>query len=454
MTRELAERPLVIAFLGVTIGLSSAWNWTNALFALILVPVLWSKKPTLAVLCTFLAIGILARPHLEPKVTVSGGHLSGTVEVIAVPSTERDSQLAIVEYKGKRYRLRLPEESTANLGDKLFLSARVLPLGDSVVRQRLEVADLRPTRPVQLVSDGFVLWKWGSSFRRSFLTFVEANSDPRTVGMVEALALNVTGDLGNGTYDDLRRSGTIHVVSASGLHVTLVAVALTCLLICLPVPRLLQLSLLCCCLLVYAAAAGCHPPMFRSVVMVLTYALAYLFSREPDALSALALSGIANLAFEPEAVGNIGFQLSYIAVAALILFGRANPCSTVRDTVLSTAQTGLIAFLATAPLLALNFGQIPLTSVLANLLIAPSIPIVVVGSLASFLMSFVVPLLGVGAYKVIVEPMVGWVMACVHSLGSPTWSVLQTPSFSPYWIALVYFLFASLYRFKRREATD
>jgi len=81
----------------------------------------------------------------------------------------------------------------------------------------------------------------------------------------------------------------------------------------------------CVALFFYAAAAGFHAPMLRSVTMVLVASFAYALRREPDALSALALAGVINLLVEPEAVSSLGFQLSYVAVAALLMFGGSMP---------------------------------------------------------------------------------------------------------------------------------
>lgn len=451
---------MLVCFLGLAAGLASGFQWTNTLFVLVLVPVLW-KTRSLLTLALAVAVGVIARPQIQQTVAIGGGVFQGEAVVINVPLTQRDSIVMVVQAGSKRYRIRLPATSDVNQGDRILINAEIVPLSNRAVRQRLEVGELRPQEPVTVVSRGFWGWRWGMAVRRGFMAFVEQNADIRVIGLVEALALNVTGELSDATVEDLKTSGTIHIVSASGLHVTIVSVAIAWFLLALPVPRWAQLAVLAVGLTVYATAAGFHPPMFRSVVMVMAFSVAYLFAREPDALSALALSGVANVAMEPEAVASMGFLLSYTAVAALLLFGsdrlrlsEGSVLQKVKNSAFAAAQTSTVATIGTAPLLAYIYGQVPLISILSNLLVIPVIPIIVVGSLVCSAVWPIWPGLAVGGLKLIVEPLTGWIMQAVQMTGSLNWAVLKTPPFSPYWLLPIYLCLAALYKPTRRAAIE
>ncbi len=458
MKRELEARPLVVAFLGLCAGLASGFCWWNFLFALLLVPVL-GRSRQLVTLAVAVSLGWVLRPAPMPEVRVPGGHFVGRATVLTVPATTRYGLSAVVDTKGKRYRLYLPADSSANRGDVLDLDADIVPLPDRSVNQHLEVAALRPTSPVRTVSQGFVGWKWGLALRRSFLAFVGRHTSTVATGLVEALCLNVTAELGDRVYEHLRNTGTIHIVSASGLHVAIVAAFMALGLFLLPIPRWMQISLLGVALFLYAAAAGFHAPMMRGVLMVLVASLAYLVRREPDGLSAVSLAGIINLLVEKEAVGTLGFQLSYLAVAALLMFGHSERVRS-QDTLVRTvgvraqflARSSLVASLATAPLLAYTFGQVPLASVLANLLVVPVLPLVVVASISAWSMAPLSLAVAVGVIKTVIEPLTGWVLAVVETMGSWSWSILHVPPFSPYWLVLVYGLAAALYAPRMRPA--
>lgn len=359
-----------------------------------------------------------------------------------------------VESRGKRYSLFLPGDSDVNIGDIIAIRADIVPLRDNAHPQRLEIASLRPVRPVERVHKGFMGWKLAMDARRSFISFVQQNSRSSVIGVLNALTFNVTGDLGDEIVQDLRRTGTFHIISASGLHVSIISAALACALLLVPIPRWAQLTILTALLLFYAAAAGFHPPMIRAVAMVLVASFAYAFAREPDALSALALSGVGTLLWEPEAVGSLGFQLSYIAVGFLILFGsefmsKEGLGKRITGRALSLARASIIATIAISPLLAYSFGEVPLLSVVTNLLVVPVLFVIVVGSLLAWVFSGFLPVAEV-ILKSAVEPLAGWILGVVETAGSWQWGVLKFPTFSPLWLILFYVCLALWYAPKRK----
>lgn len=460
MGRELVYRPALIAFLGLIVGISSAYSPINLVFGLLLFPLLWKSKGTWTLLIS-IGLGVVIRPPEVAPIVVPGGVFHGTVQVIEVPRLERDSKLYTLESHGKRYRMRLPSSADPNLGDILKLDAKIVPLKFLVGRHRLEVAELQPMGAIEVVREGFIGWKWSSHFRDSFVAYTKSVASARTAGLIEALVLNVTSDLGNSLVNDLRNTGTIHIVSASGLHAAIVVGFVALVLLFLPIPRWIQIAILFGFLFLYAAAAGFHLPMIRSVLMVFCGVLGYLFMREPDGLSSLSVSGILSLIWIPESVASVGFQLSYLVVAFLILFGSNWNFPTdksLRVRIWASAKmlirTGTVATIASTPILAFNMGQFPILSVLANLLIIPAVPVIVIGSLMGWCANIFWPGLAVGILKFIVEPLVSWLYAVVDTMGSWSWSIISVQPFSPLWLVFIYIALACLYQFKRRTVDD
>ncbi|MBS1713613.1 MAG: ComEC/Rec2 family competence protein [Armatimonadetes bacterium] len=460
MREELVRRPLVIAFLGLCAGLSSGFSAWNAAWALLLVPLLW-RRWGLAVLAGAVALGLILKPEPRTPVIVKGAVYQGTVTVVDVPTTGRGRTTAIVSGRDRPYRLYLPPDSPANLGDVLALRALVVPLPKKAVRHHLEVAALAPEGRIVDVSRGSPVWRWAVGFRRSFLDHVERHVDPAAVGMVEALCMNVTDDIGSGTYEDLRRTGTIHVVSASGLHVTVLCVALAWLLMALPLPKWVQNVLLVSGLFLFAAAAGFHPPMLRSVLMVLVATSAYVVRREADAFSALALAGTADLLWRPADVADLGFQLSFLAVGALIAFGGPAPdtetprlASRIGQWGCALARASLVATLASLPLLASTFGEVSVVGTVANLLVIPVLPLVVVGAIASWAVSWWSLPVSVGVLKLVVEPTTGWISATVESVARWPFASLPVPPVPTFWLVPLYAALACLYEPRRQAVPD
>jgi competence protein ComEC len=443
MRRECSERPLVVAFLALCCGLATSFSAWNILYALALVPLL-DRAKAWAGLVLGLALGLLLRPEAVPGVVVGGGVYEGTAVVDSVPSVSRRGYVATVSAHGTRYVLWLAPDERHTLGDTLRLRAEVLPFQRPQYARAGTVAVLRPTGPVERVSDGPWLWKLGASLRDSFLAMVARHGRPETAALVDALCFNVTSGIEPALYEDLRRSGTLHIVSTSGLHVVIVAAAVGFALAQLPLARALRLLVLFGALVLYAAASGFRPPIVRAVAMVVLGLAAYLFRREPDGLSAIAASGTGYLAWSPESVADIGFQLSYVATAALVLTAyREEPGPTAWSRILvqpalRVAHASLVATLALAPLLAYHFGQVPLVGPLANVLIAAPVAIAVVASLAAWSVSTIWLALAVGLMRLFVEPFAGWVMVVARWASGLPFASIEVPRPEVPWMVALY----------------
>jgi competence protein ComEC len=274
MVEEFRQRPLLLLFLGLVVGLSSAWGAWNLLLA---VPLLWSARSLRGSVAVFvgLAVGWATRPTEQPLVTVLGGVVDGTVEVVTMPASTRSGFLVTVEAPERRYRLFFADDPPV-IGDWLRLRAEIEPLTDPEYRRRGEAAFLRPVGPVEVVREGWPVWRAAQGLQESFVGFVTREAHPRAAPMLAALCFNVTSGLDPAVRQALRRSGTIHLVSASGLHVALVGALVLALLSGLPVPRWTALALTAALLVLYAGATGLRAPMVRSVAMFAPLAVAYL----------------------------------------------------------------------------------------------------------------------------------------------------------------------------------
>lgn len=147
------------------------------------------------------------------------------------------------------------------------------------------------------------------------------DSEPTT----EALALArvfVLGDrdaLSPSTTAGFQRLGLGHLLSVSGLHVSLVAsvVAMGCWW-WRPRPRL---ALAAVAVVLYAFVAGPSPPVLRSAAMALTAAASLALAREPRAGDALAWSLVMLLVLDPAVLTSLAFQLTGAATAGILWFG-------------------------------------------------------------------------------------------------------------------------------------
>lgn len=209
---------------------------------------------------------------------------------------------------------------------------------------------------------------------------------PGSHDLPEALLLGDRSSLTDETRDDFARSGLMHLLAISGLHVLFVGMMLHRLLrpllmrmrwpwlVVETVRAVATLTLL----TLYALVSGAGPSVMRAVIMtgfLLTGTLARSVS---NPLNALGGAAFAILLFDPSAVFRVGFQLSFSAVAGLLMMGRgldADLMLRIRRPfcrfVASGISASVVATLATAPILVYRFGYVGVAGIVLNLIAIP-----------------------------------------------------------------------------------
>ncbi|MDR3322972.1 MAG: DNA internalization-related competence protein ComEC/Rec2 [Zoogloeaceae bacterium] len=225
-------------------------------------------------------------------------------------------------------------------------------------------------------------------------------------GILVALAIGDPQAVSSAQWAVFNRTGTTHLMSSSGLHVTLAAALVGWLVnrfwrwrprLCRALPAQ-QATLLAAWLaaFAYALLAGFGIPAQRTCFMLGVAALALFFGRRTGSARILLLALAGVLLLDPWAVLAPGFWLSFGAVAALIWIGlhesRAGEREAAGAGEATPGQRGLrrlfhwgrafvhtqwAATLATLPVLLWVFQQFPLSSPLANLIFIPAISFVI-----------------------------------------------------------------------------
>lgn len=141
---------------------------------------------------------------------------------------------------------------------------------------------------------------------------------PENAAMVRALVLGDRSLISEELRERLNATGTAHLIAISGLHVTLLALALSALLsLWLPgyVANLIVLGPL----LFYGALIGFTAPFVRALAMFGLFGLGMAEGLPGDAVTRLCAALLGFLAFKPLSVEDIGFVLSFAASAGIIL---------------------------------------------------------------------------------------------------------------------------------------
>ncbi len=195
--------------------------------------------------------------------------------------------------------------------------------------------------------------------------------------------------------DEMRQSfsatGLAHILALSGLHIGLITILITLLLyplycyghrkICATITIII--------LWLYAAITGFSPSVTRAVIMATIYLTARIIERKTSSLNSLCLAALIILIADPKSLTNIGFQLSFAAVAAILLLTKPlNPISSKKRLLHNTIAyicVSIAAMLGTALISIIYFHSLPIYFLLANIIASLILPIII---LPGFLLIF------------------------------------------------------------------
>ncbi len=199
------------------------------------------------------------------------------------------------------------------------------------------------------------------SLLREYLSGSEA------YGLVKAMLLGRRDDLGPELQQSYASAGAIHVLAVSGLHVGVLFVLLTFILGWLkkwPWGSGLYMGAIILLLGCYALITGLSPSVLRASLMCIALAASQAISRKHHSINALSLSAFVILLLDPLSLFSVGFQLSYTAVAGILLLyplGKNLVRSSFRpiNWLWQITLIGLAAQLFTFPLSIYYFHQFP-----------------------------------------------------------------------------------------------
>ncbi|MCC6158016.1 MAG: DNA internalization-related competence protein ComEC/Rec2 [Deltaproteobacteria bacterium] len=240
--------------------------------------------------------------------------------------------------------------------------------------------------------------------RRRVYAQLDANLETPHRELVAALLLGESGPIPRPVRDAYRDAGVAHILAVSGMNMTAVA-GMTFVFVFWLLRRVPRLPLHVHAVKVaaassivpvvaYAMLAGLSHSVTRAAIMAVMFPLALLTDRVRDLLTAIALAAILILLWKPDALFNVGFQLSFVAVMALVtvippayarwrerggVLDRRFPTRSRRlaDALALGVISSAAALWATAPITAYHFNGFPLYGLLANLLVVPLFTLVI-----------------------------------------------------------------------------
>ena len=232
-------------------------------------------------------------------------------------------------------------------------------------------------------------------------TFKESGLKGNNYAVTVAMILGYDELMEPEVEQDFVRAGAMHVLCVSGLHVGVIYIVMNFLLGFLKRnrrQRFLKAGLLLFFVWFYALLTGLSPSVQRASFMLTIFIVGNAVQRDRDSLNTLAASAVVLLILNPLLIFNVGFQLSYSAVLAIVLLHR--PIynllyfkNKLVDKIWSVSVLSLVAQLGTFPIAAHYFHFFPTYFWLTNLFVMPlSFLIITTGFL--FVMVSWIPFVG------------------------------------------------------------
>lgn len=182
---------------------------------------------------------------------------------------------------------------------------------------------LYPHRGQEIVPtdhSGFPPFRWTEALRRRVERVIdEAYDENRTHAQVlKGMLLGLRSELSPDILDAFRNSGSIHILAVSGLHVGLIATICFFGFSLLRLPQKTTDLLTIAAVILYACLVGFRPSVFRASLMAVIYLTSRIIERDRDLFNLLAFAALILLLMNPAQLWDIGFQLSFAAVASIV----------------------------------------------------------------------------------------------------------------------------------------
>lgn len=166
-------------------------------------------------------------------------------------------------------------------------------------------------------------WRWCDRLQTAMSDAVARGLEdqPELVAVLRAVLLGSIGELNERQDTWFTESGTLHLFSVSGLHIGVIAIALSGLFAVLRTPPWARLFLLLLLIWLYVDITGRAPSAVRAFLMVALLHGAKVARCPANPASLLAVSAMLVLVVDPLQLFSASFQMSYGIVLALMLLG-------------------------------------------------------------------------------------------------------------------------------------
>ena len=326
-------------------------------------------------------------------------------------------------------------------------------------------AAVEMTSPMDRFKRGLVRFRYGLADR------IRAKAPPETAGLQAALLTGVRAYIPREQTENLRTAGLAHVLAISGMHMGLLAGGsywlATFLLACIaPFSRRYDVRKPAAIIGALAATAylllsGASVATQRAYIMAIIVFLAIMLDRRAFSMRSVTVAALITLMLHPEALISVGFQMSFAAVAALVVVYREwdarrtyvphlSLWSKLKSNFTALTVTSFVAGTATSGFAVLHFNRIARYSLIGNILAMPLFSFIIMPAALATLIALP---LGLEKWPL---ALMGWSLSGMLAIAEwvSSWpGAMWYVSAAPPWVIAVFglgFLLVALGQGKRR----
>ncbi len=224
-------------------------------------------------------------------------------------------------------------------------------------------------------------YNWQSYLKQKFALYFE-NEAVR--GVAQAIVFGYKDDLDDEWMEAFSKTGTIHVLAVSGLHVGIIYILLSALLLMKRSKgRMLKAksAVVLLFLFAYCLLTGFAPSVSRASIMFGVVVIAKAFQRRSNIYNTLSFACFVLLVINPFNLYNVGFQFSFLAVVGIVYYkdtfrGLVPVSSYLGDKVVTLLSVSVAAQITTFPIGLYYFHQYPNLFMISNLIVIPCITVI------------------------------------------------------------------------------
>ena len=309
--------------------------------------------------------------------------------LVAIPS---DLQHPVLLHYGEvylipaKYKTIEPPFNPAGFDFKTWLSFQ--GINHQAFLQPQELISLKKNKGIALIRFALALRKRQVDLYRTLIR------DDNAYAVASTLILGYRADLNAETMAAYSKTGTIHALSVSGMHVGIIYMVINLALKWMDrksILRWIKVIILLALIWFYALLTGYSPSVLRSAVMLSMFILAKAVHQQTDSYHILYFSAFCLLLYNPFFLWDIGFQLSYLSILGLIyLQPKLEKLITFRSFWLkklwSLISLSVAAQVFTYPLSCYYFHQFPVYFIISNLFI--TLPVILLMYIGIILLMF------------------------------------------------------------------